>query len=60
MEERRAILIAHAKRYPLMQPTDAEMLIYQNELGGGYLIRDEQACLNYLRREYADLGKSQR
>lgn len=57
MEELRAILIAHAKRYPLMQPTDAVKLIYQNEFGGGHLIRDEQACLNYLRREYADLEK---
>jgi len=59
MEELRAILIAHAKRYPLMQPTDAVKLIYQNEFGGGHLIRDEQACLNYLRREYADLEKDQ-
>ena len=58
MEELRAILIAHAKRYPLMQPTDAVKLIYQNEFGGGHLIRDEEACLNYLRREYADLEKN--
>ena len=57
MEELRAILIAHAKRYPLMQPQDAVKLIYQNEFGGGHLIRDEEACLNYLRREYADLEK---
>ena len=57
MEELRAILIAHAKRYPLMQPTDAVKLIYQNEFGGGHLIRDEEACLNYLHREYADLEK---
>ena len=57
MEELRAILIAHAKRYPLMQPRDAVKLIYQNEFGGGHLICDEEACLNYLRREYADLEK---
>ena len=57
MEELKAILIAHAKRYPLMQPTDAVKLIYQNEFGGGHLIRDEQACLNYLRREYASVAK---
>jgi hypothetical protein len=50
-------LIAHAKRYPLMQPTDAVKLIYQNEFGGGHLIRDEQACLNYLRREYTSVAK---
>ena len=57
MEELKAILITHAKRYPLMQPCDVVKLIYQNEFGGGHLIRDEQACLNYLRREYADLEK---
>ena len=57
MEELRAILITHAKRYPLMQPRDAVKLIYQNEFGGGHLIRDEETCLDYLRREYATLEK---
>ena len=57
MEELKVILITHANRYPLMQPQDAIKLIYQNEFGGGHLIRDEEACLNYLRREYADLEK---
>ena len=57
MEKLKAILIAHAKRYPLMQPTDAVKLIYQNEFGGGHLIRDEEACLNYLRREYDSIVK---
>jgi hypothetical protein len=57
MEELKLILLAHAKRYPLMQPTDAVKLIYQNEFGGGHLIRDEEACLTYLRREYAATEK---
>ena len=57
MEELKTILIAHAKRYPQMQPTDAVKLIYQNEFGGGHLIRDEQACLNYLCREYDSIAK---
>ena len=57
MEELKTILIAHAKRYPLMQPTDAVKLIYQNEFGGGHLIRDAQVCLNYLRREYDSIPK---
>ena len=52
MKELQAVLTEHAKRYPLMQPRDAVKLIYQNEFGGGHLVRDEQACLNYLRREY--------
>ena len=52
MEALKQVLIAHAKRYPLMQPADAVKLIYQNEFGGGHLIPDQQACLNYLCQEY--------
>ena len=51
-EEIRAILISHAKKYPGMMPTDAVKLIYQNEFGGGHMIRDEKACLAYLNSEY--------
>ena len=50
MEE---ILRQHAARYPLMEPRDAVKLIYQNEFGGGHLIADEAACLEYLRREHS-------
>ena len=57
MEELEKILREHAKRYPMMQPADAVKLIYQNEFGGGHLIRDEEACLNYLRREYSAVEK---
>lgn len=52
MENLKQILIAHGKKYPQMAPTDAVKLLYQNEFGGGHMIRDPQACLNYLRREY--------
>lgn len=47
------ILRSHAARYPLMQPQDGVKLIYQNEFGGGHLIRDEAAFRRYLRAEYA-------
>ena len=57
MEELKVILITHANRYPLMQPQDAVKLIYQNEFGCGHLICDEEACLNYLRREYTSVAK---
>ena len=57
MEELERILREHAKRYPKMQPTDAVKLIYQNEFGGGHLIRDEEACLSYLRNEYMSVEK---
>lgn len=53
MQELKEILLHHAAKYPLMQPTDAVKLLYQNEFGGGHLIRDEAACLSYLQREYA-------
>ena len=48
----RSILLTHARRYPLMEPRDAVKLIYQNEFGGGHMIRDESACLDFLRHEY--------
>ena len=57
MEELKKILMEHAKRYPLMQPTDAVKLIYQNEFGGGHLIKDQEACLRNLRKEYAEVEK---
>ena len=57
MFELENILRTHARRYPLMQPTDAVKLIYQNEFGGGHLIRDEESCLRYLRAEYASAEK---
>lgn len=49
----KAILLAHARRYPKLEPTDAVKLLYQSEFGGGHLIRDENACLTRLRQEYA-------
>ena len=52
------ILLDHAGRYPMMEPTDAVKLIYQNEFGGGHLIRDVDSCLNYLRREYESVIQS--
>lgn len=58
MEELERILLTHAERYPKMEPTDAVKLIYQNEFGGGHLIRDAQACLQYLRDEYAQVEKN--
>ena len=54
MEYLRTILLAHAARYPQMQPADAVKLLYQNEFCGGHLIRNEAQCLTYLRSEYAN------
>ena len=47
------ILLTHAQTYPLMEPRDAVKLLYQSQFGGGHLIRNEAACLEFLHREYA-------
>lgn len=57
MEELRSILQTHAARYPCMEPADAVKLLYQNTFGGGHLIRDEAACRDYLRQEWAATPK---
>lgn len=48
----KSILLAHAEKYPMMEPTDAVKLLYQSEFGGGHLIKDPASCLNYLHQEY--------
>lgn len=58
MEALKQILIAHARRYRLMEPVDAVKLIYQNEFGGGHLIRDEAQCIRYLHQEYEAVQKN--
>ena len=54
----KSILLAHAKKYPLREPTDAVKLLYQSEFGGGHLIKDKEACLDYLHREYHSTPQS--
>ena len=51
------LLSAHAQRYPLMEPTDAVKLIYQNEFGGGHLVQDEKKSLDFLFREWGSLSR---
>lgn len=57
MDELKQILIQHARRYPLMEPTDAVKLVYQNEFGGGHLIQDTAACMAYLKKEYETIAQ---
>ena len=59
MEELEQILRSHGAKYPLMEPTDAVKLIYQNEFGGGHLIRDPEKCLQRLRQEYANTPRKE-
>ena len=51
------VLRCHAARYPQMEPVDAVKLIYQNEFGGGHLVRDESAFWRYLQAEYESVMK---
>lgn len=45
----------HAQQYPKMRPADAVKLIYQNEFGGEHMITDEDATLEYLKKEMSGI-----
>ena len=51
-----SVLIAHAKKYPLMLPCDAVKLLYQNEFGGGHLVQDEKLSLARIKEEYMSVS----
>ena len=51
--ELEAVLLAHAARYPRMEPGDGVKLLYQNEFGGGHLVASPEDSLRALRAEYA-------
>ena len=55
LEELKAILLAHAKRYPLAQPQDFVKLVYQNEFGPGHLVTDGEKAIAYLLAEMEKL-----
>ena len=57
MNEFREILAAHREKYPLMEPRDYGKLAFQSEFGPEHLVTDREAVLNYLRREYGELGE---
>lgn len=50
--ELRQVLSGHRIKYPGMELTDTVKLIFQNEFGGGHLIADETASLQWIRQEY--------
>ena len=54
------ILKTQAIKYPKMTPQDAVKLIYQNEFGGGHLIRDKEFVLKRLLNEYEAAEKSKK
>ena len=55
MDALKAVLKAHGARYPKLQIQEAVKLIYQNEFGGGHLIRDRERFFSMLYREYDSL-----
>jgi Uridine kinase len=58
MNELKELLKLHYNLYPKMQVTDAVKLIYQNEFGGGHLIKNPEVSLKYLTDELSGLEKS--
>ena len=59
MDALKAVLKAHGVRYPKLQIQDAVKLIYQNEFGGGHLIRDRERFFSMLYREYDSLTRDE-
>lgn len=53
------IILKHFNMYPKMQIIDFVKLIYQNEFGGGHLIKDSSVSLNYLKQEYNSVIQSE-
>ena len=51
------ILKIHTAVYPEMQPQDAVKLIYQNEFGGGHLIKEKETALKRIYSEYESIEK---
>ena len=51
------ILLAHFKKYPLMQPQDAVKLLYQRVFGGEHLAPSRERFLAFLREEYAAIPR---
>ncbi len=50
------IIKNHSNKYPNMKPADVVKLVYQNEFGGGHLIKDADRSLKMIRKELAECG----
>jgi uridine kinase len=55
MSELAEVLKRHLSRYPEMEIGDAVKLVYQNEFGGGHMIHNARASLDYLKAELSSL-----
>ena len=49
------ILLTHAKKYPLLQPSDIVKLCYQSEFGVAHFVKKD--CLADIEKEYASAVK---
>ena len=45
------IILEHLRKYPFMEITDLIKLVFQNEFGGGHLIKDENISLRRIQEE---------
>ena len=50
-ESLRNILLMHAEKYPLAEPTDLLKLVYQAAFGPGHLITDRALATSYIAKE---------
>lgn len=50
------VLLTHIKEFPLMEPTDAVKLAYQNEFGPAHMISDLKGAAEMIERERAIVG----
>ncbi len=55
MTELSYVLLEHSKKYPLMQPCDALKLCFQNEFGGGHLIKNRKTAFEFLEKEFTNV-----
>lgn len=53
--ELKEIILKSIEKHPLSQPRDLLKLLFQNEFGGGHLIKDEKEAFARLKDEYASL-----
>lgn len=53
-------LINHCKAYPKLQPQDVFKYIFHSAFGCEHLVSDENTALEYIRREYENVSKTEK
>ena len=58
-EETRELLIKHYKAYPCLKIQDIIKFIFQSAFGCEHMVSDENAALDYVKREYGSVSKDE-